>query len=144
MTRRDTPPPPKDAPDRRALDPARDLLDRLLTDSEHQRESLHRLQGSATVLNLRTEGMERELRALSQRVGSALDATEGSPMGRALALAVDQNRTRIEELERRQDAHADYITQLRTGLGLLKLLVGTSVAGTLGTVAALGKSFGWW
>ena len=131
-------------PERRASDPIHDQLSELIAGQERLRESHHDLRGHSNVVGLRTERIEREVAELTMVVRQALDAADGSPMGRALGLVAQENRRRIEALEKEQDEHGDYILALRTGLGLLKFLVGASVLGTVATTGALGRSFGWW
>lgn len=122
------------------LEKLRELVDGL----NHLRESNHKLGNQAAVQGLRTERIERDVHQLKVKVDTALDDQAGSAMGRAMGSFGQENRARIERLEKRTEEHDDFILQLRTALGLLKLLAGASALGALASFASAAKALGWW
>lgn len=131
--------------ERRATDPqVLEQLKELAAAVSHVREGNHDLRGQFAVTSLRTERIERDVHRLREKVDVALDDAAGSAMGRATVTFGQENRRRIERAEARLEELDDFVLQLRTALGLLKLLVGTSAAGALASVAGATKALGWW
>ena len=130
--------------DRRGSDPVLAQLSELAASIQHVRDGQHELRNSTNVLGLRTERIERDVTKLDQRVENALDDSTGSAMGRSLSALAHDNRRRITDLETKTDDHADFISSIRTGLAMLRLLAGTSLVASVAAVATMGKTLGWW